>query len=812
MTRVKVQDSSGGNGNKQINDLNHDDYENCHNYKTIPSSQSEKLLHTTRKAIMTPFDPRKNNAFSLNAANGCSSSVISIGGGLSLPRYRFKEERKKVLKMSVRKLKQIEDPETFLCRSVLINNTMKRIQSEIREEKSTKSRRWLMNNDSHDGYHNMGVIQSSRSSLTPLITADAMHNKNDLDEECDNGLHCHNYTGNQEDVGEEQMYIDPSTNDKNVSSTRKDLVTAKGCDSENVNEGLSDTDKENKDIDSTSLSCIAHGDGRTVEYNRVNHGSSNNDMGLSSEVARAVESNNSCLEEDNDSLSSSSSSNSYASTNSEDEDETDNDYNHALDKPTNFDETLETLTSFHEDEDDEDTLSSASDMKRKCRKRRLNNDNIKRIDATSEIVQPPEKRSSMTNREGNIEDIFRDEQELLDDVYMPPSISDSNPQLMNGMEDSDMPVPIPLRQREADSVSENTSNTNHSNINSCWPSSTSCLMSDSSTPYIVTSADIWSQPETSPARDKQFNHTHGQSLVSYGYSMNDPCATEDAMSLAPISSPSVSIQNLPVTQSNDTISSDGCNLFDSSWSWAPATSTNSCLSTTDTISDSAMLPSVLRKSETPICNTIKVQSVSSQVNNITKSAELDTSPVSTEKSLYRSFPSFAECVEEDWLHPSREASFSQQDPDILSSQKDNWSERIWNHEGNSQVYVSAQNMQRTGSALATDLNNISQESLMADRSNKSICHKNALGTQFHQTSDSLLSETSPAGSPESQTSDSSIATSDISSDSTSSSRSSDEDAVYIPNDRDRSISCGQSSLFGELQSAVFNSLITSLES
>merc|ERR1712141_102307 len=118
-------------------------------------------------------------------------------------------------------------------------------------------------------------------------------------------------TGNQEDGGEEQMYIDPSTNDKNVSITRKDLVTAKGCDSENVNEGLSDKDKENKDIDSTSLACIAHGDGRTVEYNRVTHESSNNDMGLSSEVARAVESNNSCLEEDNDSLSSSSSSNSY---------------------------------------------------------------------------------------------------------------------------------------------------------------------------------------------------------------------------------------------------------------------------------------------------------------------------------------------------------------------------------------------------------------------------------------------------------------------------------------------------------------------
>ena len=148
MTRVKVQDSGGGGVKKQRKESNDkDNYENCQNYNTISSSssQSEKLLHTTRKAIMTPFEPHKNNAFLLNTANS-SSSVISIGGGLSLPRYRFKEERKKVLKMSVRKLKQIEDPETFLCRSVLINNTMKRIQAEIREEKSNKSRKWLMQN------------------------------------------------------------------------------------------------------------------------------------------------------------------------------------------------------------------------------------------------------------------------------------------------------------------------------------------------------------------------------------------------------------------------------------------------------------------------------------------------------------------------------------------------------------------------------------------------------------------------------------------------------------------------------------------
>ncbi|XP_061173982.1 uncharacterized protein LOC133183066 [Saccostrea echinata] len=46
-----------------------------------------------------------------------------------------KEERRKILKMSIQKLRQMEDPEYFLTRSVLINNTLKKLQQEIREEK-----------------------------------------------------------------------------------------------------------------------------------------------------------------------------------------------------------------------------------------------------------------------------------------------------------------------------------------------------------------------------------------------------------------------------------------------------------------------------------------------------------------------------------------------------------------------------------------------------------------------------------------------------------------------------------------------------
>ncbi|KAL3267351.1 hypothetical protein HHI36_011482 [Cryptolaemus montrouzieri] len=53
-------------------------------------------------------------------------------------KYRQKEERRKVLKISMNKLKKIEDPEASLRRSVLINNTMKRLQQEAKDEKTQK--------------------------------------------------------------------------------------------------------------------------------------------------------------------------------------------------------------------------------------------------------------------------------------------------------------------------------------------------------------------------------------------------------------------------------------------------------------------------------------------------------------------------------------------------------------------------------------------------------------------------------------------------------------------------------------------------
>ena len=81
------------------------DYHNS-NGGEASGSMSEKFLHATRK---TP----------------ASASMLSSA------KFRFREDRKRVLKLSVRKLRDIEDPETFLCRSVLINNTMKTVVRSI---------------------------------------------------------------------------------------------------------------------------------------------------------------------------------------------------------------------------------------------------------------------------------------------------------------------------------------------------------------------------------------------------------------------------------------------------------------------------------------------------------------------------------------------------------------------------------------------------------------------------------------------------------------------------------------------------------
>lgn len=57
------------------------------------------------------------------------------------PRLKQRDERKRVLKMSLAKLRRIEDAESCLRRSVLLNNTLRRLQREARDEKASAMER-----------------------------------------------------------------------------------------------------------------------------------------------------------------------------------------------------------------------------------------------------------------------------------------------------------------------------------------------------------------------------------------------------------------------------------------------------------------------------------------------------------------------------------------------------------------------------------------------------------------------------------------------------------------------------------------------
>lgn len=73
---------------------------------------------------------------------------------LNTPKEK-KEERKKVLKITVRKLKSVDDPERFLRRTVTMNNTLKKIQREMKEEKKQ------IQNDRHLSSSKLNRVLSS---------------------------------------------------------------------------------------------------------------------------------------------------------------------------------------------------------------------------------------------------------------------------------------------------------------------------------------------------------------------------------------------------------------------------------------------------------------------------------------------------------------------------------------------------------------------------------------------------------------------------------------------------------------------------
>ncbi|KAJ8949472.1 hypothetical protein NQ318_005939 [Aromia moschata] len=92
-------------------------------------------------------------------------------------KYRQKEERRKVLKISINKLKKIEDPEASLCRSVLINNTMKRLQKEARDEKIQKQQLNYPRCYDNDNYLNLKseFIKNETKNVTNFDEPQAFH-------------------------------------------------------------------------------------------------------------------------------------------------------------------------------------------------------------------------------------------------------------------------------------------------------------------------------------------------------------------------------------------------------------------------------------------------------------------------------------------------------------------------------------------------------------------------------------------------------------------------------------------------------------
>ena len=62
-----------------------------------------------------------------------SGALVMNNSRIQNKRQKIREERKRVARICVSKLQNIHDPESYLCKSVLINNTLRNIQLQHRE-------------------------------------------------------------------------------------------------------------------------------------------------------------------------------------------------------------------------------------------------------------------------------------------------------------------------------------------------------------------------------------------------------------------------------------------------------------------------------------------------------------------------------------------------------------------------------------------------------------------------------------------------------------------------------------------------------
>ena len=102
---------------------------------------------------------------------------------LSHPKYRHKEEKRKLLKLSCRKLKKLSDPESVLCKAVLINNTLKYLQQNSANVSQPPPSPRLLADSQPETETDLDILNTEIQfppPLTPLLSEENVSTENDF--------------------------------------------------------------------------------------------------------------------------------------------------------------------------------------------------------------------------------------------------------------------------------------------------------------------------------------------------------------------------------------------------------------------------------------------------------------------------------------------------------------------------------------------------------------------------------------------------------------------------------------------------------
>lgn len=102
---------------------------------------------------------------------------------LGHPKYRAREERRRLLKLCQRKLRSIEDPEQILRRAVLINNTLKHLQaSSILNHEEEKREAWgrTCEDRTVEEKDDKRIKEEDKSNTTSTTSSTSCYNIDDI--------------------------------------------------------------------------------------------------------------------------------------------------------------------------------------------------------------------------------------------------------------------------------------------------------------------------------------------------------------------------------------------------------------------------------------------------------------------------------------------------------------------------------------------------------------------------------------------------------------------------------------------------------